>query len=228
VKQNQLIKSSIVLLVTIFITGCSQKSPEATTQNFELSNIKVSQDQNSTDQNIATPTVSVTTIPKGKTMKTIEDFAPIDASGVIMHTSKGDISIELFREKAPLTTLNFLTLAKEGFYDGIVFHRIIAGFMAQVGDPLTKDSSQQALWGTGGPGYTIADEFGEGLKHDQAGIVSMANAGPNTGGSQIFITYGPQPHLDGVHAVFGRVTAGLDVAETLKVGDQITSVELIN
>lgn len=157
-----------------------------------------------------------------KPMKKIEEFEPIEAKQVTLETTKGTIVLELYRDKAPLTTLNFLNLIKQGFYDGIIFHRVIPDFMAQVGDPLTKEPGKEALWGTGGTDYVIADEFGEGLKHDSEGILSMANAGPNTGGSQIFITYGPQPHLDGRHAVFGKVTKGMDVLRQITVGDKIT------
>lgn len=161
--------------------------------------------------------------PRKAGMKTIEDFSPIEGTQVTLKTNKGDIVLELFRDKAPLTTLNFLTLVKEGFYDGIVFHRVIPGFMAQFGDPLSKDPEKQALWGTGGPGYAIADEFSPELRHDDAGILSMANSGPNTGGSQVFITYAPQPHLDGKHAVFGKVVSGMDVLTQITNGDKIIS-----
>lgn len=157
-------------------------------------------------------------------MKTIADFQPIAATEVTLHTSKGDITFTLFRDKAPLTTLNFLSLAKDGFYDGVVFHRVIADFMAQVGDPLSKDASKKAMWGTGGPGYSITDEFDDELSHSKAGIVSMANSGPNTGGSQFFITYEATPWLDGKHAVFGEVITGMDVLENIEIGDTITSV----
>jgi peptidyl-prolyl cis-trans isomerase B (cyclophilin B) len=157
-------------------------------------------------------------------MKTITDFQPIEAAEATLHTSKGDITFKLFRDKAPLTTLNFLSLAKEGFYDGVVFHRVIADFMAQVGDPLSKDAGKKAMWGTGGPGYSIADEFDDELTHSKPGIVSMANSGPNTGGSQFFITYEATPWLDGKHAVFGEVTSGMDVLEKIEIGDTITSV----
>lgn len=156
-------------------------------------------------------------------MKQLSDFETIEASQVILETEKGDITIELYRDKAPITTANFLQLVKDGFYDGIKFHRVIPEFMAQMGDPLSKDPSKKDQWGTGGPGYVIPDEFDPSLKHDAAGILSMANRGPNTGGSQIFITYGPQPHLDGKHAVFGKVTAGMDVVESLTNGDGITA-----
>lgn len=159
-------------------------------------------------------------------MKTLADFAPITATSATITTTKGEIVIELYQDKAPLTVANFATLAQDGYYEGIKFHRIIPDFMAQVGDPLTKDDAQQARWGTGGPGYTIADEFHPDLKHDAAGIVSMANAGPNTGGSQIFITYEPTPWLDGKHAVFGKVTAGMEVLTALEIGDAITRVSI--
>lgn len=162
----------------------------------------------------------------GPTMKQLSDYPENPATQATIHTSKGDVVIELYREQAPLTTINFITLANEGFYNGIVFHRVIPGFMAQVGDPLTKDPSKQAQWGSGGPGYVIADEFGPGLKHDKAGVVSMANAGPNTGGSQFFITHEETPWLDGKHAIFGQVTAGMDVVLKLEVGDTITGIEL--
>lgn len=161
---------------------------------------------------------------EGSGMKQLSDFDQIEATQATLTTSKGDITFELYRDQAPITTANFLNLAKDGFYDGIVFHRVIEDFMAQVGDPLTKDESKQAMWGTGGPGYAIPDEFSPDLTHDSAGIVSMANSGPNTGGSQFFITYEATPWLDGKHAVFGKVTAGMDVLEQIEIGDTILSV----
>lgn len=158
--------------------------------------------------------------------KTIGDFSENKSTQATIHTNKGDIVITLFREQAPLTTANFVDLAASGFYDGIVFHRVIADFMAQVGDPLTKDENQQALWGTGGPGYKIMDEFSDQLKHDQPGKVSMANSGPNSGGSQFFITYEATPWLDNKHAVFGEVKSGMDVLQRIEVGDKIESISL--
>jgi cyclophilin family peptidyl-prolyl cis-trans isomerase len=118
-------------------------------------------------------------------------------------TDKGDIVIELFADKTPLTVNNFVFLAREGFYDGTIFHRVITGFMAQGGDPTGT--------GRGGPGYRFADEFIPSLKHDKPGVLSMANAGPGTNGSQFFITHVPTPHLNNKHSVFGQVTAGMDV-----------------
>lgn len=124
-------------------------------------------------------------------------------------TNKGVFAAEMFEDKAPLTTKNFIELVEKGFYDGIIFHRVIDGFMIQGGDPTGT--------GMGGPGYKIKDEFGEGLKHDDEGILSMANAGPNTGGSQFFITLAPTPWLNGHHAIFGKVVEGMDVVRLIGV-----------
>jgi len=165
-------------------------------------------------------------LPMKETMKQLSDFPPNEATKATITTAKGSIVIELFKDKAPITTSNFLALASSGFYDGIVFHRVIPGFMAQVGDPISKDPTKQQLWGTGGPGYTIPDEFDPSLKHDKAGVVSMANAGPNTGGSQFFITHEETPWLDGKHAIFGQVIEGMDVVMELGVGDVIDTITL--
>jgi len=155
--------------------------------------------------------------------KTITDFKKIDATQVTFTTTQGDIVIDLYRDKAPLTTANFLDLVNSKLYDGMVFHRVIPDFMAQVGDPLSKDPTKEAMWGTGGPGYKIMDEFGEGLKHDSPGILSMANSGPNTGGSQIFITHLATPWLDGKHAIFGKISTGLENLMKIQKGDKIIS-----
>jgi cyclophilin family peptidyl-prolyl cis-trans isomerase len=149
----------------------------------------------------------------------------------IFHTERGDIKIALFADRAPITVNNFVFLAREGFYDGTQFHRVIGNFMAQGGDPTGT--------GTGGPGYKWNDEASAlQIPHDGAGVLSMANAGRNTNGSQFFITHGPTPHLNGKHAVFGKVAD----AESLKVlmairerdpgrdpkpGDKLNSVEIV-
>ncbi|MGB9593450.1 MAG: peptidylprolyl isomerase [Anaerolineae bacterium] len=133
----------------------------------------------------------------------------------VLKTEKGDIRIQLFADKAPKTVNNFVFLARQGFYDNTTFHRVIPGFMAQGGDPTGT--------GAGGPGYRFADEFHPDLKHDSEGILSMANAGPNTNGSQFFITYAPQPHLDGRHSVFGKVVSGMDVLRALTPRDPSTN-----
>ncbi len=147
----------------------------------------------------------------------------------IMHTEKGDIRIELFAAQAPKTVNNFVFLAREGFYNGTTFHRVIRDFMAQGGDPKGT--------GTGGPGYKFDDERGAlSLQHDSAGILSMANAGPNTNGSQFFIIFGPTPHLNGKHGVFGKVVSGMDVVRSIRErdpqrdprpGDKILSIDIV-
>ena len=123
-------------------------------------------------------------------------------------TTLGDFTAELFEDKAPKTAQNFIDLAEKGFYDGVIFHRVIDDFMIQ---------------GMGGPGYQIDDEFGPGLKHDGEGILSMANAGPNTGGSQFFITLVPTPWLDGHHAIFGKIVEGMDIVH--KIGSTPTDFQ---
>jgi cyclophilin family peptidyl-prolyl cis-trans isomerase len=142
-------------------------------------------------------------------------------------TEKGDIEVELFADRAPLTVENFVNLARAGFYDGTTFHRVIGGFMAQGGDPTGT--------GTGGPGYTFGDEFHPSLRHDGAGVLSMANAGPGTNGSQFFLTYGPTPHLDDRHSVFGKVSSGMEVLRSIRErdpqfardpGDRIDTIEI--
>lgn len=139
-------------------------------------------------------------------------------------TNVGVFDIELFEDKAPKTTKNFIDLTEKGYYNGLIFHRIIDGFMIQGGCPnvrfedpkdLHKEPIVKGAPGTGGPGYKIEDEFHPDLKHDSAGILSMANAGPNTGGSQFFITLAPTKWLDGKHAVFGKVINGMEVVEEI-------------
>ena len=137
-----------------------------------------------------------------------------------MQTSQGEIHIELFEDEAPNTVANMIELSEQGFYDGLVFHRVINDFMIQGGCPHGK--------GTGGPGYRFRDEYHPDRRHDGPGVLSMANAGPNTNGSQFFITHSAQPHLDGKHTVFGRVLEGLDVVNRISQGDEIQSVTVLN
>jgi peptidyl-prolyl cis-trans isomerase B (cyclophilin B) len=131
-------------------------------------------------------------------------------------TSRGTIRIKLHADKAPKTVANFEKLVGKGFYDGLKFHRVIPNFMVQGGCPLGT--------GTGGPGYTFKDEFHKDLKHSGPGVLSMANAGPNTNGSQFFITHVATPWLDGMHSVFGQVIEGQDVVDAIKQGDVMTKV----
>ncbi len=135
---------------------------------------------------------------------------------VTMETTRGTIELDLYPQHAPLTVNNFVFLTREGFYDGLTFHRVIKDFVIQGGDPTGR--------GSGGPGYRFRDEtMGNPLTHE-AGVISMANAGPNTNGSQFFITHTPQPHLNGRHTVFGRVVAGMDVVYAIQQGDKMTKV----
>ncbi|MDR4507473.1 MAG: peptidylprolyl isomerase [Candidatus Brocadiaceae bacterium] len=136
----------------------------------------------------------------------------------IIETSRGTITVQFYPQHAPKTVNNFIFLAREGFYDGITFHRVINNFMIQGGDPTGT--------GMGGPGYQFEDEIkGNPLTHD-TGVLSMANAGPSTNGSQFFITHAPQPHLNGMHTVFGKVINGQDVVNDIKQGDTITKVTI--
>ena len=136
----------------------------------------------------------------------------------LIETGKGTIKVELYPQHAPQTVNNFIFLAREGFYDGVAFHRVIPNFVIQGGDPTGS--------GCGGPGYKFADELkGNPLKHE-TGSLSMANAGPNTNGSQFFITHAPQPHLDGKHTVFGKVVAGQEVVDAILPGDKMLRVRI--
>ncbi len=143
---------------------------------------------------------------------------PAKSYRATIDTDKGTIEIKLHAEHAPKTVNNFVALARDGFYDGLTFHRVIANFMIQGGDP---DGT-----GRGGPGYSFEDEVRDNpLKHE-TGSLSMANAGPNTNGSQFFITHAPQPHLNGRHTVFGSVTSGQDVVDAVEQGDRMTKVTI--
>jgi peptidyl-prolyl cis-trans isomerase B (cyclophilin B) len=140
----------------------------------------------------------------------------------VIETEKGTMEAELFAEEVPGTVANFEKLANEGFYDGTTFHRVIKNFMAQGGDPYSKTGAGPV--GTGGPGYKIKCETDRNVHRHVAGTLSMAHAGKDTGGSQFFICHGPQPHLDGVHTVFGQITKGLEVVTGIAQNDRITSI----
>jgi len=155
---------------------------------------------------------------------------PLKNYNAILHTEKGDITIELYPEDAPLAVNSFVFLSNEGWYDGVTFHRVIPGFVAQAGDPTGT--------GLGGPGYAFENEVSENLSFDSAGVLGMANAGPDSNGSQFFITLAPVPHLDGGYSIFGKVIAGMDVVESinprdpqqggsLPPGDKIVSVTIV-
>ena len=151
------------------------------------------------------------------TMSFAESYPPLTAT---IKTNKGDINLKLFPDKAPLTVLNFVNLSERGFYDNLTFHRVIPNFMIQGGCPLGT--------GTGGPGYRFKDEFSPDLRHSKSGILSMANAGPGTNGSQFFITHVPTPHLDNRHTVFGEVVGAKDqkVVDSIVRGDKIITIAI--
>jgi cyclophilin family peptidyl-prolyl cis-trans isomerase len=155
---------------------------------------------------------------------------PLKNYSAILHTENGDITIELYAEDAPLAVNNFVFLANEGWYDGVTFHRVLPGFVAQAGDPTGT--------GLGGPGYAFENEISDDLSFNRAGVVGMANAGPDSNGSQFYITFAPVPHLDGGYTIFGQVIAGMDVVESitprdpqqgasLPPGDRIVSVTIV-
>ena len=144
---------------------------------------------------------------------------PAKRYSATLTTVKGDIVVDLAAADAPLTVNNFVFLSCVGYYDGLSFHRFAPGFVIQGGDPRGD--------GSGGPGYRFADEFSPNQRHTGAGVLSMANAGPNTNGSQFFITLGPAAHLDDLHSVFGMVSDGADVVSLIRAGDQIISVSIV-
>lgn len=133
-----------------------------------------------------------------------------------IETNRGSIKLELFPKYAPKTVNNFVFLAQQGFYDGVSFHRVISNFMIQGGDPTGT--------GAGGPGYSFGDEVADNPLIHETGVISMANAGPNTNGSQFFITHSPQPHLNGKHTVFGKVVSGQNVVDSIRQGDKMEQI----
>ncbi|MBP9096137.1 MAG: peptidylprolyl isomerase [Ignavibacteria bacterium] len=199
-KKINLLLTAFVLFAFV-IAGCGKKEETTTTTP-------------QTTTNTTTPVPTKVDTVKKDTATTKEnangDEKTTDTKGkniVKMETTMGTIKIKLFTKEAPITTQNFIDLINKKFYDGIIFHRVIDGFMIQGGDPKGT--------GTGGSDKTIQDEFGPGLKHSKAGMLSMANRGPNTGTSQFFITLAPTPHLDGKHAIFGEVIGGMDVVNKI-------------
>ncbi len=162
-----------------------------------------------------TTVLALISISGGPTAMASEATQATELAAVIK-TTKGDIRVTLFPAEAPLTVANFVNLAQRGYYDGLKFHRVLANFMIQGGDPTGT--------GSGGPGYQFADEFSRSLRHDSAGTLSMANAGPRTNGSQFFITHGPTPHLDDMHSIFGKVSSGQDIVDAIAQNDVMTTI----
>lgn len=198
-----------IILIAAVYTGCNEKKD--TTKSEVKSNTTTTTKQSDTATNDQSKTQTTNKMDTDKTSNQTagkeEANKKSDGDFVDMETTMGKIKIKLFTDKAPITTANFKKLVKEGFYNGIIFHRVIDGFMIQGGDPTGT--------GTGGSKETIKDEFGPGLKHSKAGMLSMANRGPNTGTSQFFITLAETPWLDGKHAIFGEVVEGMDVVKKI-------------
>lgn len=193
------------MLVAVILMGCGEKKDAPKTDSKAGDNKPKATDTLKTTQN-QTQTTKKDSAVDNQTAGTTDTK---NSSGDIvnMETSMGTIKIKLYSKEAPITTGNFKKLINEGFYNGIIFHRVIDGFMLQGGDPTGT--------GTGGSKVTIQDEFAPGLKHSKKGMLSMANRGPNTGTSQFFITLAPTPWLDGKHAIFGEVIGGMDVVEKI-------------
>ena len=187
----------LLIIAILLISGCTQVNVED--DNMKIKGGLEEPEQTETDAGETSVQLSAKQVPYVNRFATFE-------------TSMGNFKVELYDDKAPLTAGNFVQLAESGFYDGTKFHRVIDKFMIQGGDPLSKNDSKKDFWGTGGSN-PIPDEFTGDLKHDSPGILSMANSGPDTGSSQFFITVTPTPHLDGKHAIFGKVVSGYEIVE---------------
>ncbi len=198
------------IVVVLAYSYYSNKSDDKLTLNSSVAGDQV---DNQTDMSANASSTSGAT-NGSSTQNTISNKNTKNMN-VTLKTNKGEITIELFADKAPNTVANFKKLAEAGFYNGVKFHRVIKGFMIQSGDPLTKDDSKADMWGTGGPGYKFADEIHADNRND-VGTIAMANAGPNTNGSQFFINVNPNNFLDTKHTVFGKVIKGMDVVNEIE------------
>ncbi len=210
--KNKIIALSCIIFISIILTGCGETKDTSRTDNKTKDNMAT------TKTDTLTGTTQTQTDKKDTSMQNNQtagkedsiskkENSTTDGNVVKMETTMGTFKIKLYTDKAPITAGNFKKLVNEGFYNGIIFHRVIDNFMIQGGDPTGT--------GTGGAKETIKDEFGEGLKHSKKGMLSMANRGPNTGTSQFFITLAATPWLDGKHAIFGEITEGMDVIEKI-------------
>ncbi len=215
---------ALSLFLLIILTGCKNSSDLDSKNELKENTINNSQIKIDLNQSISTSTQINN---KQENMK------------ITMKTNKGNIELELYKDKAPITVENFLKLINEGFYKNIKFHRVIENFMIQTGDPNTrgvegkdfvydsnKNPNNLPIAGTGGPGYTFEDEFDSSLKFDKPGVLAMANSGPNTNGSQIFITHVPTDWLNGKHTIFGQVISGQSVVNSIVQGDYIIDINI--
>ena len=204
VMNKNVIWSFVVMIccVMVLAVACSSKNADDTskTDAYDLSDGKTSSDN--TQESTVDESVESADVDDQNNTASVTDTMKKNRVAVF-NTTNGEFTVELFEDKAPITTKNFIDLVEKEFYNDIIFHRVIEGFMIQTGDPKGD--------GTGGPGYTIKDEFHSSLRHNVPGMLSMANRGPDTGGSQFFITVAATPWLDNTHAIFGKVVDGMDV-----------------
>jgi cyclophilin family peptidyl-prolyl cis-trans isomerase len=211
--KNKIIFLFSFILITVILFGCGEKKETTTTEKTENKTTESKTTTTITKTDTITQTLKKDSAMEHNETKVTEDTKKSDGNIVNIETNMGNIKVKLFTKEAPITTANFKKLINQGFYNGIIFHRVIDGFMIQGGDPTGT--------GTGGSKEVVQDEFGPGLKFDKKGLLAMANRGPNTGTSQFFITLAPTPWLDGKHAIFGEVIGGMDVVEKIgktKVG----------
>ena len=214
-KSNSVVFGAFVLAVAAVFAACG--GPESVAESAQTDGAATTEEAKTPEAESAPAETT-----KDETTPMQENETPAEDGKLIatMSTNKGDIHLELFGDQTPITVSNFVNLAKRGYYDGLTFHRVIPNFMIQGGCPLGT--------GTGGPGYKFKDEFDPSLKHSQPGVLSMANAGPGTNGSQFFITHVPTPHLNGKHTVFGTVVGSADqaVVDSIRKGDQIVKLTI--
>jgi len=227
-----------IILFSFVLVGCGEKSNQEKLEEVKEEKQSQIKQQDKKEVTKTSKSNSKNSNQNNKDMMPQESQEDLTKTydRVVLKTTLGDVTIKLFVKRSPITTNNFLNLAKADYFDGIKFHRVIEGFMIQGGDPLTKDDSQKNRWGTGGPGYAIEDEFIEGLSNEK-GTIAMANSGPNSGGSQFFINLADNTNLDwnkqpmaSKHPVFGQVTVGMGVVEKIgatKTGPRDVPVEAI-
>ncbi|GGO31122.1 peptidylprolyl isomerase [Deinococcus humi] len=224
---NAVKTTALILSALLALTACQKKADDAAAGPDETTTAATEQPAETTPATPATTTPGE--VPSGYTLvppltkEPVREFTKEPAMALqdgkdyyaLIDTNRGQILADLYEQETPVTVNNFVTLARDRYFDGIRFHRVIDGFMAQTGDPLSVDQDKKAQWGTGGPGYSFADEFRTKLTFNSEGVLAMANSGPATNGSQFFITFAPTDFLNGKHTIFGKVVQGDDVLPKL-------------
>ncbi|MFC4638786.1 peptidylprolyl isomerase [Deinococcus hohokamensis] len=222
-------KHAALLLTALLALSACQKKEQTTQTETKTETTESTETKAAESKPTAAAVTAPAALPAGYTLvpftgsKPVRDFKAEPAMSLedgkdyyaVIDTTRGQIVADLYEQETPVTVNNFVTLARNHFFDGIRFHRVIEGFMAQTGDPKSVDETKKAEWGTGGPGYQFADEFRTKLTFDSPGILAMANSGPATNGSQFFITFAPTDFLNGKHTIFGKVVQGDDVLPKL-------------